>query len=297
VTYSAAMQNQLMQSVSLEGDLHTALQREEFRLLFQPIVDLRSSRVVGVEVLLRWLHPLEGLLTPDRFLSFAEEAGLIVPITRWIVGRACELNGQWRERLPPGREFYLSINLSPAALLDPGLCDFVESTLRETDTAAASLKFELTENGLISNVGAAHHVLDRLHDLGIGLMLDDFGTGYSSLSHLQLFPFDYIKLEGPMDNRLSPDPSNGALVRAMAQMATTLGLKTIAEIVETTAAVERLQEMGCEFAQGYAFCRPVEAEQAFKRLLASVLEPRDEFDEQRDSPTLILPALPEHAMS
>ena len=297
VTYDAAMQSQLMHLVSLEGDLHAALERDEFRLLFQPIVELRTRHIVGLEVLLRWQHPVEGLLGPERFLSFAEDSGLIVPITRWIIQRTCRLSGEWRRRLPPAQPFYLSINLSPAALLDAGLIEHVAQMLDETDTPASALKFELTENGLISNVGAAREVLDRLHVLGIELMLDDFGTGYSSLSHLQLFPFDYIKIDGPMDSRLDADESLGALIRAMTQMAATLGLKSIAEIVETPAAADTLQELGCEYAQGKAFCAPVGAEQAVRRLLTDALGPEIEPAAPADSPTLVLPVLPDQPES
>jgi diguanylate cyclase (GGDEF)-like protein len=295
ISYSSAMQAHLLQLVSLEGDLHTALQREEFRLLFQPIVDLHGHRIVGLEALLRWMHPVEGLLRPDRFLSFAEEAGLIVPITRWIILRACQLAAEWRRRLPPATTFYISINLSPAALLDPALSEHVEHALEVTNTPPSGLKFELTERGLINSVGAARDALDRLHAIGIELMLDDFGTGYSSLSHLQLFPFDYIKIDAPFDSRTGTERGSQALVRAMAQMAAALGLKTIAEIVETTAAVDTLRAIGCEFAQGNAFCAPVEAEQAMQRLRGQVLEPIDERELDDDSPTLILPIIREHA--
>jgi diguanylate cyclase (GGDEF)-like protein len=296
MTYSATMQNQLMQVVSLESDLHSALARGEFRLLFQPIVDLQACHVVGVEVLLRWLHPVEGLLTPSRFLSFAEDAGLSVPITRWVIQRACKVSGEWRRRLPPECKFYMSINLSPAALMDADLSNYVAKVLKETGTSPASLKFELTENGLISNVGAVRDLLERLHTMGIELMLDDFGTGYSSLSHLQLFPFDYVKIDGPMHSQQNHNSNADALLRAMTQMASALGLKTIAEIVDTVAAANALQKMGCEYAQGNAFSAPVDAEQAFKRLLANILEPSNEAFDDNDSPTMILPALPEDAI-
>ena len=300
VTYSPAMQHQFMQVVSLEGDLHMALEREEFRLRFQPIVDLQGRQIVGVEALLRWMHPLEGLLPPSRFLSFAEEAGLIVPITRWIIARACKLAAYWHGRLGPERAFFISINLSPAVLLDAELTEYLADVLRETGTQPQALKFELTENGLISNVGAARDVLDKLHSMGIELMLDDFGTGYSSLSHLQLFPFSYIKIDGPLRSQLGGEAGAGgdrALMRAMAQMASTLGLKTIAEVVETTAAVETLQQIGCQYAQGNAFCAPVDADQALQRLISNRLDPHDEPEQDLDSsPTLILPVLPEEAL-
>jgi diguanylate cyclase (GGDEF)-like protein len=296
VSYSSAMQTHLMQQVSLEGE---------------PIVDLSGRQIVGMEVLLRWLHPVEGLLRPDRFLSSAEEAGLSVAITRWIIQRACQIGRQWRSMLPAGTEFYFSVNLSTAALLDPELSEYVRQALDRTEVAPTALKFEVTESSLISNVGAARQALDRLHALGVELMLDDFGTGYSSLSHLQLFPFDYIKIDGPFDSRgatthptlagtrSGPDRGTAALVRAMTQMAGALGLKTVAEIVETISAANSLQQFGCQFAQGNAFSPPVDADQAFQRLRARILEPHDAvaFQEQEpeedDSATMILPVLPE----
>lgn len=312
VSYSSAMQTHLVQLVSLEADLQQALERQEFRLLFQPIVDLSARQIVGMEVLLRWLHPVEGLLRPERFLSSAEEAGLSVPITRWIIQRACQLGAQWRGFLPPDTNFYFSVNLSTAALLDPQLSDYVEQSLRHSGIDPSSLKFEVTESSLISNVGAARQALDRLHAIGVELMLDDFGTGYSSLSHLQLFPFDYIKIDGPFDRAgansrptraatpsAGPDRGTATLVRAMTQMADVLGLKTVAEIVETTSAVNSLQQFGCRFAQGNVFCAPVEADLAFQRLRARILEPHDSvaFEEpeaeEDESATMILPVLPE----
>jgi diguanylate cyclase (GGDEF)-like protein len=295
--YSASMQSNLLELVSLEADLQLALERNEFRLLFQPIVDLRARQVVGLEALLRWSHPAHGLLKPERFLGLAEEGGLIVPITHWIINCVCDLSRRWRSRLPAGRSFYFSINLSPSALLDPELGSHLDHALIQTGTPAASLKFELTENGLISDAGAAHDALDRLHAMGIELMLDDFGTGYSSLSHLQLFPFDYIKIDGPFDARPGTAQDHSALVRAIAQAASTLGLKIIAEVVESTDAVQSLERIGCEFAQGNVFCAPVDAEQAFQRLCAQILEPLDEKMQQAldaepdDSPTMILPIL------
>src|SRR5690606_32020571 len=145
--------------------------------------------------LLRWRHPVEGLLTPDRFLGVAEEVGLIIPITRWTIAQVCTLAAEWRQRLPRGKDFYLTVNLSGAALRDPELTAYVAKVLEDTGAPPNALKFELTEGGLISNPGAARDVLDDLQNLGVEMMLDDFGTGYSSLSYLQLFPFNYVKID------------------------------------------------------------------------------------------------------
>src|SRR5256884_2084428 len=266
VAYTPGMGGAAVSLVSLEADLHIALERNEFRLLFQPIVDLRGQRVVGTEALLRWRHPVEGLLTPSDFLAIAEEAGVIVPVTRWVIQRVCRLAAEWRKRLPQGTNFYISVNLSAAALHDPGLRDYVARVLEDTHTPPGHLKFELTEGGLISNASTAREALDALHRMGIELMLDDFGTGYSSLSYLQLFPFDYVKIDRPFVNRTGSEGANNDLTSAILQMASSLGLRAVAEVVETQAAAQALLQMGCNFGQGYYFSAPVEAEDALEKL-------------------------------
>jgi diguanylate cyclase (GGDEF)-like protein len=266
VVYSPNMAGQAATLVSLEADLHVALEKHELRLLFQPVVDLRTYRMVGAEALLRWRHPVESVLAPDKFIRIAEEAGLMVPITRWIILRVVKLAGEWLRRLPANQKFFISINLSPTALRDPGLVDYIGALLRETQLPPSLLKFELTEAALISNVGAARETLDRLHGMGIQLMLDDFGTGYSSLSYLQLFPFDFVKIDRPFVNTGPSDTANTGMMAAMVQMAGSLNLTAIAEIIETEAAARALQEMGCEYGQGYYFSEPIEAELALQRL-------------------------------
>ena len=307
VAYTAGMGGAAVSLVSLEADLHIALERNEFRLLFQPIVDLRSHGVVGTEALLRWRHPVEGLLAPNEFLAIAEESGVIVPVTRWIIQRVCRLAAEWRKRLPQGTNFYISVNLSAAVLRDPGLRDYVARVLEDTHTPPGHLKFELTEGGLISNVSTAREVLEALHRMGIELMLDDFGTGYSSLSYLQLFPFDYVKIDRPFVKHTGSERANAAITSAILQMASSLGLRSVAEAVETQAAAQALLQMGCNFAQGYLFSAPVEAEEALDqlrragRLRATIPVARVAANEpgQRDtandtlvlpdSPTLVLP--------
>jgi diguanylate cyclase (GGDEF)-like protein len=295
VAYTPTLAGDAANLVSLEADLHVALERNELKLLFQPIVDLRARRMVGAEALLRWRHPVEGPLRPDRFLPIAEEAGLIVPITRWTVRRVCRLAGEWRRRLPSDTNFFLSVNLSAAVLRDRGLGDYVASVLEETRMPPDALKFELTEGSLISNVSGAREVLERLHGMGIQLMLDDFGTGYSSLNYLQLFPFDYLKIDRPLVDRTGSEQTNGALTSAMIQIAFSLGLTPIAEVVETQATALALQEMGCNFGQGYFFCAPLEAEDALQCLRGGGfnLPAGDREEAERswndDSPTLMLP--------
>jgi len=291
VAYVPAMGGQAVSLVSLEADLHLALERNELQLLFQPIVDLNANRVVGAEALLRWRHPVEGVLRPDRFLPIAEEAGLMLPITRWVITRVCRLAGEWRTRLPPGMDFYISVNLSATALRDAGLSDYVAQALQKSNAPANALKFELTEAGLISNVGVAREALHRLHAMGVQLMLDDFGTGYSSLNYLQLFPFDYVKIDRPFIDRGGADTANNGILAAIVQMASSLGLKAIAEIIETQSAAYALQKIGCDFGQGNYFCEPVEAEEALQRLRGRDFTNRPDGDPREDSPTLILPVI------
>jgi EAL domain-containing protein (putative c-di-GMP-specific phosphodiesterase class I) len=251
--------------VSLEADLHLALQKNQMLLLFQPIIDLATFKMVGAEALLRWRHPVEGLLTPDRFLRHAEEAGLMVPITRWIIEQVIDVAADWRRQLPEEQKFYISINLSPSGLRDPALVGNV-ATLREKKLQPALLKFEMTELALLGNVAAARESLQRLHEMGIQLMLDDFGTGYSSLSNLQLFPFDTVKIDCPFVDRRGVFQANMSMVAAMIQLAGSLDLTSIAELVEGEAAASSLKAMGCRFGQGYYFSEPLEADMAFTRL-------------------------------
>jgi diguanylate cyclase (GGDEF)-like protein len=301
VAYAPGMAGAAVSLVSLEADLHVALERREFRLLFQPIVELRGGRVVGAEALLRWRHPVEGLLTPDKFLAIAEEVGVIVPVTRWIIQRVCRLAAEWRQRLPLREDFYISVNLSAAVLRSPGLREYVGEVLDATRTSPSNIKFELSEGGLTSNVATARAVLDAFHEMGIELMLDDFGTGYSSLSYLQLFPFDYVKVDRPFVSRTGSERANYAITAAILQMASSLGLRAVAEVVETRAAAHSLLEMGCDFGQGYFFSPPVDAEAAFQQLRGrgrfgattggdASEDTLAEAPAADDSPTVMLPA-------
>jgi diguanylate cyclase (GGDEF)-like protein len=298
VAYSRALGGDAASLVSLEADLHLAVERNELRLVFQPIVDLRTGLTVGAEALLRWMHPVEGVLAPDRFLSIAEESGLIVPITRWVIARAGRIAGDWRKRLDPGIQFYLSVNLSAAALRDPSLAELVSSTLARAHLPASALKFEITEGGLIENVAGARQILQRLHDMGIELMLDDFGTGYSSLNHLELFPFDFVKIDRPFVSRPGAEDANRGITSAVVQIASSLGLKAIAELVETQPVAEALQQMGCQYGQGFLFGMPAESEEALQRIRSrqpvTVLTATRQLAPSDDSPTMILPPIASH---
>jgi EAL domain-containing protein (putative c-di-GMP-specific phosphodiesterase class I) len=201
---------------------------------------------------------VESVLEPGKFLRIAEESGLMVPITRWIILKVVETAAKWLRRLPANQKFYFSVNLSATALRDPGLSEYTASVLAAKQVPPSLLKFELTEAALIGNVGAARETLDSLHSMGVQLMLDDFGTGYSSLSNLQLFPFDFVKIDRPFVNSTGSDQANASMIGAMVQIAGSLKLTAIAEIIETETAAKALQAMGCKFGQGYYFSEPIE---------------------------------------
>ena len=298
VVYAPNLAGQAASLVSLEADLHIALEKHELRLLFQPIVELRTRTMIGAEALLRWRHPVEGVLTPERFLRLAEDAGLMVSIARWVILTVCKLASEWRQSLPPEQKFFISINLSPATLRDPGLGGYVATLLHDLALPPSVLKFELTEAALISNVAAARDTLDKLHGMGIELMLDDFGTGYSSLSHLQLFPFDFVKIDRPLVSRAGVDEANTGMMAAMVQIARSLKLTPVAEVIESGAAATALQAMGCDYGQGYYFSEPLEPGLAFHRLRSrQPFEPAQTSETQKlpaltedDSPTIMIPA-------
>ena len=267
VLYTPNLGGEATELVSLDADLHLALPKNQLRLVFQPVVDLATRKMVAVEALLRWHHPVEGVLTPDRFIASAEEAGLMPAFTRWTIQRVIHIAAVWRRQLPPEQKFYISINLSPSALRDPGLCDHVARLLERAKVPSSCLKFELTELALLGDVAGARESLNRLHQMGVQLMLDDFGTGHSSLSNLQLFPFDLVKIDCPFVDQRGVFQANMSLVAAMIQLAGSLGLTSIAEIVEGEAAAASLKAMGCQFGQGYYFSAPIEPGVAFQRML------------------------------
>jgi diguanylate cyclase (GGDEF)-like protein len=265
VLYAPHMRGRSSGLVSLDADLHVALQKHQLRLLYQPIVDLSTRKMVGAEALLRWQHPVEGLLPPSRFLRSAEEAGLMTPITRWIVQTVSGVAAEWRRHLPANQKFYLTVNLSPSVLRDSGFGDHVAATLKQRTLPPSYLKFELTE-GALGNVAGARECLERLHGMGLELVLDDFGTGYSSLSNLQLFPFDMVKIDCPFVDRRGVFQSNMSMVAAMIQLASSLDLITVAEIIDSEAAAAALKAMGCRYGQGYYFSPPLESANAYEKL-------------------------------
>jgi len=264
--YDPASATRIVSAIGLESDLHLAVEREELHLLYQPIVRLDNGEIVGMEALVRWQHREDGLLTPDRFIDLAERSGLIVPITRWVIGATCRQARTWRDALPREADFYIGINLGQRDLHEADLPAYVATTLEQTGIPAVALRLEVTEGGLIGNVNLARALLAELRASGVGLMLDDFGTGYSSLSYLQLFQFDCLKIDRSFVSRIGADGSNCGIVRAIVHMSKDLGLKTVAEGIESAEIALVLQELGCDFGQGWFYAAPLDGGAMGERL-------------------------------
>lgn len=266
--FDPATREQIVTRQQLETDLHQAVERNEFCLNFQPIVSLESGHITGMESLVRWRHPLEGMILPSRFIPLAEETGLVVPMTRWVLREACRQASAWRQQFPDDIGFYLSVNLSAQDLRQPDVCDFVAEVLQETGLPPGVLRLEVTESMMIGNIKAVSELVSRFRAMGVPLLLDDFGTGYSSLSYLNRFHFDYIKIDQAFVRRSMAGEESAGIVRAIVHLAQDLGSKTIAEGVETSQNVEQLSALGCDYAQGYYFSKPVDSKGAEKLLLS-----------------------------
>jgi diguanylate cyclase (GGDEF)-like protein/PAS domain S-box-containing protein len=256
--FEQAMRERAVALLDVENALRRALERDELLLYYQPIVDISSGRVDGFEALLRWKHPTRGLLTPSAFLSVAEESGLIVPIGEWVLRESCRTIGEWREQAPDtGPLPTVSVNVSGRQLMLPGLAQQVRGMLEEYGVPGAALRIEITESMFLERSEVLMNTLRELSALGIKLSLDDFGTGYSSLSSLRDLPVHVIKIDRSFVRQL-PDAGGANMVQTILALARQLGLRAVAEGVETQAQREELLRLGCEHAQGYLFSAPVD---------------------------------------
>jgi diguanylate cyclase (GGDEF)-like protein/PAS domain S-box-containing protein len=255
--------------LELEAELRRAIDRNEFRVHYQPIVELDSGRIAGVEALVRWAHPERGLLAPGEFIALAEHTGLIVPLGRWVLEQACAQARSWQEEWKSDPPMWMSVNLSAEQLTAPGLIDDVASALAKSGIAAETLMLEITESVLMRDAEAAVSRLKALRGIGVRVAIDDFGTGFSSLSYLQRFPLDVVKVAKPFVDEMAVRANGAALVRGIVELARTLDLRVVAEGVERTEQGELLREMGCRFAQGYFFARPQSSQRIRELLLDS----------------------------
>jgi EAL domain-containing protein (putative c-di-GMP-specific phosphodiesterase class I) len=256
--FTQDMNARALERLSLERSLRRALERDELRLHYQPQYDLANGRVVGVEALIRWQHPEEGLISPGRFMPFAEETGLILPIGAWVLERACWQNREWQSAGLPALR--MSVNISALQFRQPGFAETVRHALLVSGLDARYLELEVTESVIMHDAERVTAALAELKRMGLELAIDDFGTGYSSLSYLKRFPIDRLKIDQSFVRDIPSDGEDAAIISAIIGLTRNLGLRTIAEGVETNEQLEFLREQGCDEVQGYLLSRPLTPE-------------------------------------
>lgn len=241
-------------------DLRRALDRHEFVLHYQPEIDLKTRRIVGLEALIRWEHPQVGLIPPMDFIPVAETSGLILPIGDWVLREVCRQIQTWCSDNAEHSALRVCVNLSARQFAREGLADHVEALLRQSGISSRQLGLEMTESSLIPDMHTALEVLGSLRRLGVSLLMDDFGTGYSSLNYLHSFPIDVIKIDRSFVGRMTEGEQPLQIVRTIIELARVLGMDVVAEGIETCEQYFLLRELGCRFGQGYLFARPLTAD-------------------------------------
>ncbi|MFZ2490652.1 MAG: EAL domain-containing protein [Thermoanaerobaculia bacterium] len=252
--YAPAMNAQALERLSLENTLRKAVSQNEFVLHYQPVIELKNRRVVGVEALVRWNHPELGLLLPVHFISVAEISGVILPLGEWVLRAACEQIRSWHRNA-----ITISVNLSARQFLQPDLIQQVRRAVEITRIDPSRLQLEVTESNAMQHAANSIHILRELKALGIRIAMDDFGTGYSSLSYLKRFPIDTLKLDASFVEDIATDPTDAAIAQAVITMAHSLGIDVVAEGVERQDQLAVLESQGCDLIQGYLFSEPVDA--------------------------------------
>jgi diguanylate cyclase (GGDEF)-like protein len=254
VKFESAMQVAAQDRIHLETDLADALETGQFFLVYQPMVDLQSERIVGVEALLRWRHATSGVISPEVFIPIAEDNGLIIPIGHWVLEQACAQSVAWQQR---GHPLNISVNVSARQLERPEFVEEVRRALSDSGIDPGTVTLEITETALMRSPDATAHLLAELKTLGIRIAVDDFGTGYSSLAYLRQFPVDSLKIDRTFITGLALSSEAHALTHTLIQLGAALGLETLAEGVEHHSQVRELQREGCDLAQGFLFSRPL----------------------------------------
>lgn len=265
VMFDTAMHTHAMARLELEGALHRAVERQEFRLFYQPIVSLETGWITGFEALLRWEHPKRGLVAPDEFISVAEDLGLIIPIGQWALHEGCRQLRAWQRELVDLQPLTVSVNLSGRQFSHSELLTVIDQTITETGLEASSLKLEITESVMMDNAELSAAILLDLKARHIDTCMDDFGTGYSSLSFLQQYAVDILKID---QSFMGLGTESVAILRTIVTLAHNLGKHVIAEGVETPGQVALLRSLHCEYGQGYFFSKPEDGKAAGHLLAA-----------------------------
>jgi diguanylate cyclase (GGDEF)-like protein/PAS domain S-box-containing protein len=251
------LQEQAVKRIDLQRGLNEALEKGQFILLYQPIFSLLDRSLAGFEALLRWQHPLRGLIEPDDFIGLAEETGLIIQIGEWVISESTRCLGEWMRRYNLNENTVMSVNISGKHFSRKDLIDRIRAALDESGIAACNLSLEMTESALVDQPEAAAAILQDIRNLGVNLAVDDFGTGYSSLSYLELFPINYIKIDRGFIQNLGTENLNTKIVNSIITLTHQLGAGTVAEGVETTIQEEALRSLNCDLAQGYLYYPPL----------------------------------------
>jgi EAL domain-containing protein (putative c-di-GMP-specific phosphodiesterase class I) len=269
--FDEAMRGSAAARFEVENDLRRALERDELSLAYQPIVSLDDGRIVAVEALLRWTHPVRGAVPPVEFIPIAEESGLIEPIGRWVLATACREAAAWCKTWPEVLPMGISVNVSGVQIARPDLPEVIAGVLSATGLEPQRLNLEVTENVMLRDADALLAAMPALKETGVRLMLDDFGTGYSSLAYLTRLPLDALKVDRRFIDGLGTDARSNAITEAIIAMASALSLDVVAEGIETPLQVSELTRMHCKLVQGFYYSRPVTAERIAGMLRDPVL--------------------------
>ncbi len=257
--YTADMNTRAFEFLLMESGLRKALDNNELVVFYQPLIDLKTNKLIGMEALLRWKHPEKGMISPGDFIPLAEETGLIEPIGEWVLQAACRQNKKWQdEGYPPVK---VSVNMSARQFSKRNITELIVEILEETGLKPEYLGIEITESVIMQDVKSTIAKLKQMHKMGISLSIDDFGTGYSSLSYLKLFPIDNLKIDRSFVFNITSDSTDAAIAASVILLAHSMNLKVVAEGVETKEQLDVLRQQGCDYVQGFLFSKPLSAEE------------------------------------
>jgi diguanylate cyclase (GGDEF)-like protein len=271
--FEPTMHRNALSNLHLETNLRQALERDEFTVYYQPIVSSLDYQLVGFEALVRWVHPEKGFIPPDRFIPVAEASGLVMAIDLYVMRQACLELRNWQTEGLADKSLTISVNLSAKHFISFKLVEQIDAILLETELDGQNLRLEITETEIMRNPEIATQIIEKLKERHIQVIIDDFGTGYSSLSYLHRLPIDTIKIDRSFINRIGTDGENIGIVQAIMALANSLGMNAIAEGVETVEQLEPIENLNCQFCQGFLFSKPLEA-QAVRNVLATGLSMR-----------------------
>jgi diguanylate cyclase (GGDEF)-like protein len=264
--FNAEIRDKFLKRINLESDLRFAIDRREFSMHYQPLISLEDGSIIGFEALLRWQHPTRGFIPPFEFIPIAEDSGLIIPITNWILKETTDQLAAWQKISPSCQNLIVSVNISGKHLAQDGLIEEVRKVLHAAKIKPSCLKLEITESVAMENAEHTIVILNKLKELGVQLSIDDFGTGYSSLSYLHRLPFDTLKIDRSFVNNVGNKGENSEILQTIVSLAKNLKMRSIAEGIETESQLQILRDLDCDLAQGYLFSKPLPKEEMEKQL-------------------------------